>query len=73
MRSLLVRQFLICLAGVAVVLTLPAPAGAQVSLLSREVQSAMTATGSTWNQSLRPDLSAMREAFAALQCGCPEG
>jgi acetyl esterase/lipase len=69
---LLARQFLICLASVAVVLTPAAPAGAQVSLLSREVQSAMTATGSTWNQSLRPDLSAMREAFAALHAAAPK-
>jgi acetyl esterase len=71
-RLSLVRQFLIRLAGVAVVLTLAAPAGAQVSLLSREVQNAMTATGSTWNQSLRPDLSAMREAFAALHAAAPK-
>jgi hypothetical protein len=51
---------------------LVAPAPAQVSLLSREVQSAMTATGSMWNQSLRPDLSAMREAFAALHAVAPK-
>src|SRR5262245_50304432 len=42
----LVRQFLIRFTGVAVLPMLAAPADAQVSLLSREVQSAMTATGS---------------------------
>jgi acetyl esterase len=68
----LVRQFLIRFAGVAILPMLAAPADAQVSLLSREVQSAMTATGSTWNQSLRPDLSAMREAFAALHAAAPK-
>src|SRR5262245_37641792 len=68
----LVRQFLIRLAGAAFMLALAAPAGAQVSLLSREVQSAMTATGSTWNHSLRPDLSEMREAFAALHAAAPK-
>jgi acetyl esterase/lipase len=68
----LVRQFLIGFAGVAILLMLAAPAPAQVSLLSREVQSAMTATGSTWNHSLRPDLSAMREAFAALHAAAPK-
>ena len=68
----LVRHFLIGFAGVAILPMLAAPAGAQVSLLSREVQSAMTATGSTWNQSLRPDLSAMREAFAALHAAAPK-
>jgi acetyl esterase len=68
----LVRQFLIGFAGVAILPMLAAPAPAQVSLLSREVQSAMTATGSTWNQSLRPDLSGMREAFAALHAAAPK-
>ena len=53
-------------------LALAAPASAQVSLLSREVQSAMMATGSRWNHSLRPDLSAMREAFAALHAVAPK-
>src|SRR5262245_48925365 len=62
----LTRQCLTRLAGVAAVLALAAPASAQVSLLSREVQGAMTATGAIWNHSLRPDLSEMREAFAAL-------
>jgi acetyl esterase/lipase len=71
-RLSLARQFLIGFAGVAILPMLAAPAGAQVSLLSREVQSAMTATGSTWNQSLRPDLSAMREAFAALHAAAPK-
>jgi acetyl esterase/lipase len=71
-RSSRVRQLLIRLAGVPVVLALAAPAPAQVSLLSREVQNAMTATGSTWNQSLRPDLGAMREAFAALHAAAPK-
>ena len=66
------RQCLTRLAGVAAALTLAAPAGAQVSLLSREVQSSMTATGSKWNQSLRPDLSEMREAFAALHAVAPK-
>ena len=68
----LTRQCLTHLAGVVIVFALAAPAPAQVSLLSREVQSAMTATGSTWNQSLRPDLSAMREAFAALHAAAPK-
>lgn len=68
----LTRPCLTHLAGVVVVFALAAPAPAQVSLLSREVQSAMTATGSTWNQSLRPDLSAMREAFAALHAAAPK-
>ena len=77
MRSLLAlqcltRQCVTRLTVVAVGLALAAPAGAQVSLLSREVQSAMTATGSTWNHSLRPDLSAMREAFAALHAAAPK-
>ena len=48
------------------------PTGNAVSLLSREVQSAMTATGTTWNHSLRPDLSEMREAFAALHAAAPK-
>jgi acetyl esterase len=65
-------QWLTRLASVAAMLALAAPAGAQVSLLSREVQSAMTATGSKWNHSLRPDLSAMREAFAALHAAAPK-
>ena len=68
----LTHQCLPRLAGVAAVLAFTAPAPAQVSLLSREVQSAMTATGSTWNHSLRPDLSEMREAFAALHAVAPK-
>jgi len=68
----LALQCLTRLAGVAVVLALAAPASAQVSLLSREVQGAMTATGMTWNHSLRPDLSQMREAFAALHAAAPK-
>ena len=68
----LIRQCPTRLAGVAAVLALADPASAQVSLLSREVQNAMTATGSTWNHSLRPDLSKMREAFAALHAAAPK-
>src|SRR5215510_1801066 len=71
-RLSLALQCLTRLAGVAVVLALAAPASAQVSLLSREVQGAMTATGMTWNHSLRPDLSQMREAFAALHAAAPK-
>ena len=68
----LTRQCLTRLAGVAAVFALAAPASAQVSLLSREVQGAMTATGAIWNHSLRPDLSEMREAFAALHAVAPK-
>src|SRR5215470_2066459 len=71
-RECLTRQCLTRLAGVAAVLAFATPVPAQVSLLSREVQSAMTATGVQWNHSLRPDLSAMREAFAALHAAGPK-
>jgi acetyl esterase len=67
-----------CLATSVTLLALSAQplsvqAWAQASLLPSGVQSTLAAAAAEWNQSLRPDLSAMRKAFEALHAAAPKG